>query len=269
MFDAHCHLHFDAFDADRDQVLKDAQALGLRGLVLAGYDQAGRAGSLELVAAHPGIVFATAGLHPWALPREVEDPDAWLDQALDTLRQDLENAEFCALGECGLDYVRATTAPARDFHKRVFIAQLKLAYALDLPLVLHVVKAYHDLLWCLDHAPGAGGMIHSYSGPVELIEPLVSRGWSLSFGTDLVRHEVGKAHSALQAVAASWPERWMVETDAPDRPIPGKTRGEPGDVRVVLEHAATLLDTSFAKLADQTEDNARQALQLPPRGDGP
>ena len=265
MFDAHCHLHFDAFDPDRAGVIYRAQAAGLRGLVMAGYDHQRRPLALELAVAYPQFLFATAGLHPWALPHESAHEDAWLDQALGRLKDDLQGHDFCALGECGLDYARASSPRARDFHKRACIAQLKLATCLDLPVVLHIVKAYHDLLWCLDQAPGARGMIHSYSGPIELIKPLVARGWSLSFGTDLVRHAHGKVHHALSTVAQQFPEHWMLETDSPDRPVMEGSRGEPADLVCVLKHAAALLEAPPREIANQTEDNARRVLGLPQR----
>ncbi len=71
MFDAHCHLDFEAFEEDRDAALDRAREAGVKGLVVAGYEPAGWARQRALAARYPEVS-VTFGLHPWAAARAAD-----------------------------------------------------------------------------------------------------------------------------------------------------------------------------------------------------
>lgn len=258
MFDAHCHLDFEAFDADRDEVLAEAHAAVVRGLIIAGYDRERRALARSLVSegseTRPSIQ-ATAGLHPWALQGR---DDAWLEEELRLLREDLLAGGFCGVGELGLDFVRAREPAERAFQERAFVGQLAIARELDLPIVIHAVKSHNTLYEILrrEGVPRAGGMMHGYSGSARQVGNFLMLGLDISIGTPVTYPNANKIADVVRAVPA---DRLLVETDAPDRPpySYGNQRNTPALLELVVRAVAAVRNCSEAEIARQTEDNVR------------
>lgn len=258
MLDAHNHLHFEDFDDDRDAVLERARESGVRGMILAGYDSQRRSIAARL-ATRPGV-WATAGLHPWAV---AEADDERVQAELDLL-DGLQWGRWTALGELGIDrhVSDSDEALARQF--RVFREQLALARTHDVPVVIHSVRANQDVLRWLqkDGAPGRGGIIHSFWGSVEEARRFVDAGFALSIGTQLTHSNPKKMTDALRDVGLA---HLLVETDAPARPPASveAERNEPAFLGCVVDALALTLGTSARKVADRTEENARQLFDLP------
>lgn len=254
MIDAHNHLHFQAFDEDRDDVVERAREAGVTAMVLAGYDSARR--DLAARLARRAGIFATAGLHPWAL-RDLSDED--VDAELSAL-ETLDWAPCCALGELGLD---AAIDIDHHLQRRVFVRQLALARERDLPLVVHSVRANDEVAQVLEKegVPGRGGIIHSFWGTQQQAERFVRLGLSLSVGTQLTKGRPAKMVEALDAVGL---EALLVETDAPSRPPAGvkSRRNEPAHLSCVVDALALVLRTSREEVADATARNARKIFDL-------
>jgi TatD DNase family protein len=260
MFDAHCHLDFEAFDDDREDVLEQARRAGVRGLIIAGYD--GQRRGLAAQLARRSGIFATAGVHPWAVAAH---DDAWLEHELRQLEEDLqaEGAPWCGLGELGLDYHRVTDAEGRARQERAFVAQLGMARELDLPLVIHAVKAHNTLYEILrrEGMPRAGGIMHGYSGSARQVGLFLMLNLDISVGTPATFAN----HEKVAAVIAQTPiDRLLVETDAPDRaPEPFRDkRNELHYLGLVMEAVAHHKGVSVTTLARQTEHNARRRFRL-------
>ena len=260
MFDAHCHL--DLFDGDPAAAWAAARTAGVRGAVLAGVDPPGWAAQAALAAALPGLA-VTFGVHPWtAADARDEDEDgllAALDAALDG------DPRPVGLGETGLDWGRRCVKATRPRQERMFRAQLALARARDLPVVLHVVAAQGRALEIVraDGLPAAGGMIHRYSGSKELVPVWVAAGLHLSL-SPAVLHSPRLAQAARRVPA----DRLLVETDAPDA-LPASAGGDDVEMdalpRVVAAVAAAR-GASPAEIAALTERNARRLFGLPTEG---
>ncbi|HET7373490.1 MAG TPA: TatD family hydrolase, partial [Gemmatimonadaceae bacterium] len=95
--DSHAHLADPAFDADRDEVVERAQAAGALAVICIGESIAAAERSATLAATHPGLLFATAGIHP----HDAASFDPRAD--VDAIRS-LVSRGAVAIGECGLDY---------------------------------------------------------------------------------------------------------------------------------------------------------------------
>ena len=96
--DSHAHLADPAFDDDRDAVIERARAAGApRDRLHWRVDRGGASARAAIAAAHPGFVFATAGVHP----HDAADFDPSRDVA--AIRE-LVARGAVAIGECGLDY---------------------------------------------------------------------------------------------------------------------------------------------------------------------
>jgi TatD DNase family protein len=248
LVDAHCHLDFEAFDADRDEVLDRAAAVGVRAIVIPGVHPAQWARAAAIVRrGHPRVRLAMAvGWHPEHLARldeltESERSDGVRDESLDPEWFDPESLDpewfdpeslvarlvraadehrAVAIGECGLDR-RVETRVSLERQRAVLDAHLEAAKRTGLPLVLHVVRRDGALLDALrPHAP-LRGMVHAFTGGPELAREYVALGLHLSFGGGLTRSNARRARDAAAVVPA---ERVLIETDAPDQTPHGASR---------------------------------------------
>jgi TatD DNase family protein len=259
LFDSHCHLDFPAFDADRIHVWQRAVGAGVQRLFVPGAHTSQH--SLmrlrcEIPDAQVGI-----GLHPYFL-QEVSTAErtAWLDQFGDHFVE----SGACAVGECGLDRPLARRlGPGLDEQATVLRRHVEWARELRVPLVLHVVGAHGLALDVLEEGGplAAGGVVHAYSGPPELIPRYSRLGFHFGFGAAVLRSAAKKSKAALLAVD---PQRLLLETDAPDQ-CPAEFdqvglagRNEPAALRLIAEGVAVLRGTSVGELAKITTENAQR-----------
>lgn len=243
LIDAHSHL--DTLD---DEALDDAiaagRAAGISSWILAGTTPA-RWDRTQQVADRIGGL-AVLGVHPWSTG-DVDDLQATL--------HDLGRRTLHGVGELGLDARSAGgDATARAQQRAVLRAQLALARQRDLPIVLHCVRAYPELLTLLerDGVPTAGGMVHGWSGPPDAVTRALALGLHLSFGPLICRP---RAHRARTAAAQVPPDRLLIETDAPDQAPPGHVRGEPAHLLDVLSALAGLRGEDPQRLGVQATAN--------------
>jgi TatD DNase family protein len=195
---------------------------------------------LRRIAAEHALPFAL-GVHPW-----------WPDSdALERLADELSGA--CALGETGLDFHRARDEADRDAQRRVFEPQLELAARLDLPVVLHAVKAVDEVVKTFE-GRGLQGQLHAFvrGDP----DRALAAGLHLSFGPDLLR-----SHRARDAMARVPHDRLLLETDAPHRAHQAD-RGEPAHIVALAECVARSWDATVHDVLATTGANARRLFRL-------
>lgn len=258
MFDAHLHLQFADFDADRAAVLARARDVGVRAMAVAGYDL-GDLDALTRLARLPGVL-VSPGLHPWALPEDTTS--GWIDQQLKALDQALSSDTlWCAVGECGLDYHVAREEGARRMQERAFLGQLELARRRGLPVVVHAVRCHDALHGLLARVgvPPRGLMLHGYSGNSQQLERLLGLGAQVmvSLGTDVINQDGRRIRAVCRAAPA---DRLLIETDAPSRPPrPRDTgRSEPAFLVDVARAVARARGEDWRALAAACEANARR-----------
>lgn len=196
-FDVHSHLHDKAFDADRDEVIKEMKAKGV-GTITVGTGLKESRAAVALADAYDHI-FATVGLHPCDNVLEEYDHDAMSELA--------NHEKVVAIGECGLDYHYIETFFEKevkekglhwnkdaeaDRQKLLFEKQIELAVEKDLPLMLHgrpskgTMNAYEDMLYILERAKEKyGDMLrgnaHFFVGDIDIAERFVDLGFTVSF----------------------------------------------------------------------------------------
>jgi TatD DNase family protein len=236
LVDSHCHIDVPRFDADREAVVSRAREAGLvEMLVVGGVDEeAGHHRALQ-VAASFGLP-ATAGLHPHEarLGNEI---------VYEELRALAREGRIVAIGEVGLDF-HYDHSP-REAQREAFRRQIRLAREVALPVVVHTREADAETVEILEQegAAEAGGVIHCFTGGLELARRALDMGFLISFSgvVTFPRAEV------IQQVAREVPEdRLLVETDAPylaPPPHRGK-RNEPAFVVEVARKVAELRGTT-------------------------
>lgn len=258
-FDSHCHLDFEAFDADRARVWQRARDLGVTELFVPGVTPAQWVRLAGVRAQIPEARLGV-GLHPYFL-HELSSSER--QRATAELPEWAERLGAQAIGECGLDGRWAKRGVSLDEQVPVLAAQLTCARELRLPVVLHVVQAHGRALELLE-AGGpllAGGVLHSYSGAAELVERYCKLGLCFGFSGAVTRPNATKARAALRAVPL---DRLLLETDAPDQPPSGfvaspehPRRNEPGALPAIAALVAELRGLALDELARHTTHNAR------------
>ncbi len=207
--DDHCHLDLDPLRA-AEQVAAAAEA-GVERLISVGCDVAQSAAYVDAARRHPGVVWATAGVHPHDAKHGIGGLEALLAEP-----------EVVAVGECGLDLFYEHSP--RDVQREVFAAQIALAKAHDKALVIHTREAWPETFDLLD-AEGAPErtVFHCFTGGPEEARRCLDYGAVLSFSGIVTFPSAPE----LREAAAMCPlERLLVETDAPYlAPVPH--RGKP------------------------------------------
>lgn len=238
LIDTHCHLYFEAFDADRAEVLARMAEAGVAGAVVIGLDNASTAQARALAAAHDELTYS-AGLHPVSeFPPGLEAGGAF--DAEQYLARWWESGPApLAVGECGIDLHHDTNALDRQLE--VFTAQLRFARQRNLPVVVHSREAATETRAALEQVPGARGVLHCFDGDAALLEFALAenaRGgaWYVSFAGNLTHKQRGDLREAAQAVPL---ERLLIETDAPFQ-TPRPHRGQRNEPAYVI-HTARLL----------------------------
>jgi TatD DNase family protein len=252
LIDTHCHLDVAEFDPDRAAVLARTRAAGVTGLVIPAIHRAGWPGLLALCATAADL-YPALGLHPVYLDQHQDADPAALERAI-------ADARPTAIGEIGLDYfVRDLD---RDRQQALFEAQLAIARAAGLPVLLHVRKAHERVLATLKRIPVCGGIAHAFSGGSEEARRYRDLGFALGFGGMLTFERSNK----LRAMAAALPVASIVlETDAPDLTVAAHQgeRNSPEYLPDVLAALAQVRDEDPRRLAEQTTANAAAVLGLP------
>jgi TatD DNase family protein len=239
--DSHTHIDMPDFDDDRAEVVARAREAGLvEMLVVGGVDErAGHLRALE-VAASFGLP-VTAGLHP----HEARIAD---ERVYDELRGLAREGRIVAIGEIGLDfhYDHSPRAAQREAFRR----QVRLAREVGLPIVVHTREADGETAEILEQeaASETGGVIHCFTGGLELARRAIGLGFLISFSGIVAFPKA----EVIQQVAREVPEdRLLIETDAPYlAPPPHRgRRNEPAFVVNVARKVAVLRGTSAEAVA--------------------
>jgi TatD DNase family protein len=268
MIDTHCHLWFQDFDSDREEVIRRARDAGVHTMIQVGCDEKSSRQSIELAEKYEGM-YATVGLHP-------NDHASWEDgKALEWMKALLSSSKkVVALGETGLDYYRSAEHAA--VQEAMLRGHASLAQEFDLPLIIHLRATKlpkesseglndveKDVLRILDDV-GVGeekALFHCFAGDRRMVEEVLKRGWYISF-SGVVTYPNAEE---LREVAKMCPmDRIVVETDAPFL-TPQKNRGGRNEPAYVVETAgmiAELKGVSVEEMERQTDENASRLFGL-------
>lgn len=230
--DSHAHLFDPAFDADRAAVLRRARGAAVGRLVVVGCEPSSWQQVVHWSSLGGGRV-GILGMHPSLADQETA-------QDLAELGRLLPSPGIRALGEVGLDYHWTPFSPTRQ--RQLLDAQLAMAEAMGLPVVIHERDAFPDLMAALVGVK-VPVLLHCFSHGPEEAEAALARGYFLSFAGPIT---FPKAETLRQALLVCPAGRLLLETDAPYlSPHPGRgARNEPGRVAVTGAMAARVRQVS-------------------------
>lgn len=247
LVDSHCHLDFNDFEDDMDEVIARARDCGVSLMLNAGNNLDELKNQLALSEKYP-FVYAAVGVHPH---NAQEYPDLKAEQLI----AETMHPKVIGIGETGLDYYY-DYAP-RDLQIKLLREHIKAAQETGLPLIIHNRDSDDDMISVLgeehQQKPFAG-VIHCFSSSQKLADFALSIGFYLSASGIITFNKSGDIRDIFETVPL---ERLLVETDSPFlAPIPQRGhRNEPSYVRYTAEKLAQLRDVPFDKMAQITSDN--------------
>ena len=261
--DTHCHLYDEAFDADREDALQRALDAGVTTLLLPDIDSSStpRLEALlhsSLIAQHSSLKLCPmAGLHPTSVK---EDYEAELDLVKSRLSRDSRTTRYVAVGEIGMDLYWDRTFEAEQ--REVLRTQMLWAEEMDLPVCLHIRKAYNEVFGLLRdlNRRTYRGVMHCFGGSVQEAQRAVEMGFHLGIG-GVVTFKNATLAEVVKAVPLS---SLLLETDAPYlSPVPHRgQRNEPSYIPLIAQRIADLRGISLDEVADVTTTNARSLFRL-------
>ncbi|HEX6834465.1 MAG TPA: TatD family hydrolase [Rudaea sp.] len=255
LIDIGANLGHSSFRHDLPDVLERAQAHGVVQLVVTGASRDGSRDALALARQHPGLLFATAGIHP----HHASEYDA---QTEVLLAQWQAEPEVVAVGETGLDYHRDLSP--RDAQRFSFERHLELAAQTGKPLFLHQRDAHADFIACMENVRGRIGraVVHCFTGERNELFDYLDRDFYIGI-TGWICDERRGLH--LRELVKSIPaNRLMIETDAPYllprnvTPMPSHRRNEPMYLAHICAEVARDRGEDAATVAATTTATARE-----------
>lgn len=260
LIDIGANLTHDSFTDDLDEVLASALAAGVTRMVVTGSSDQGNIEAAELAEAHPGRLFATAGVHP----HHAAD---YTDASDELIRSLLLRNSVVAVGECGLDYYRDFSP--RDAQREAFRSQLDIAADTGKPLFLHQRDAHDDFVAILQQSRAgiSRAVAHCFTADGDALEEYLELGLWIGI-TGWICDERRGQH--LRDIVAKIPDdRLLIETDAPYllprtlQPRPKSRRNEPAYLPEVLRVVAEARQQSEEHVAAITTANAEYFFSLP------
>lgn len=252
MIDSHAHLDDKQFNYDRDSIIKDLRENYIAYFINPASDMESSKNSLELSDKYE-FIFSAVGVHP----HEAED---FTDEMLVELKEMARNKKVVAIGEIGLDYYYDNSP--RDIQKDVFRRQMELAKELNLPVIIHSRDAYGDTFDILNEFKGEViGVMHCYSGSIEMAERYMSLGYYISFAGPVTFKNATNVKDTATKVPM---DRMLIETDSPYlTPTPNRgKRNEPKYVKYVAETIANLREIPLSDLIESTRENTIKLFNL-------
>jgi len=245
--DTHAHLYANAFDKDREEVMKRALKAGLRRFYLPAIDSETHDSMLEMELSYPGVCIAMMGLHPCSVKENFQEE-------LDLVENWLSKRDFAAVGEIGLDFYWSREFAAEQI--KAFHTQIEWALHKNLPIIIHTRQAIQETIDIVKHYKGRGlkGIFHCFGDGYPQAKQIIDSGFLLGIGGILTYKNSGLCETLKQVPL----EAIVLETDAPYlSPVP--FRGKRNESSYLLHIAQKLLDVypiSLEEIAVVTTANA-------------
>jgi len=252
--DSHAHLDDERFDGDRELLISSLKDNKIDIVLNIGADLKTSKASVKLAQEYDNI-FAVVGVHP----HDAKDVD---ENYIEQLRELAKEEKVVAIGEIGLDFYYDNSP--RDIQRKIFLEQINLAKELNLPIVIHTRDAAQETFDILKEAANEGnikGVMHCYSGSVEMALEYIKLGFYISIGGPVTF----KKSRVSKEVAATIPlEKLLIETDSPyltPEPYRGK-RNEPMFVKYTAETIAEVRGISVEELGEVTSRNVKELFGI-------
>lgn len=250
--DTHVHLNNDRLASHIDEVISDAFKQGVTKMVVVGYDVKTSQKAIELAHQYE-FCYAIVGYHPTEIKEYKENEYKMLEEMA-------KDEKVIAIGEVGFDFHWDVTT--KEEQLRAFIRQIEIAKKYHLPLSIHSRDAHQITFDTLKthRANQVGGIMHSYSGSVEMAKEYVKMNFCFGISGPITF----KNGKNMQEVVKELDIQYFVsETDAPyltPEPFRGTENG-PKYIPLIVKKMATLKGISEVEMANKIMENANRIFR--------
>lgn len=249
LIDTHTHIFDDKFE-NKEEIIKNALDNNVKKMIVVGYDKESSIKALELVKKYD-FLYLSIGLHPSEVLKESDEDLSWMYEIL-------KNEKIVAIGEIGLDYYWDKSF--KEEQKKYFKKQIEIAKEYNLPIIVHCRDAVQD---CFDilKDESVEGVMHCYSGSLEMAKEFVKRGYYLGVGGVVTFKNAVEIKRIAKEIELT---HILSETDCPylaPTPYRGK-RNEPAYVKYVVEEIAKIRGESIDDVEECLEANAKKLFRL-------
>lgn len=253
IFDTHAHYDDDAFDEDREELIKAILESDIKRIVNVGANLKTSQNSIDLANKYD-LFYAAVGVHP-------DDCDEVDDAGIDKLREMSKEKKVVAIGEIGLDYYWHKDNP--DIQKEAFKRQIELAKELSLPIIIHSREAARDTMDILTETNAGvnSGVVHCFSYSPEIALEAIKLGFYVGVGGVVTFKNAKKLKETVEQIPL---EKIVLETDCPYlAPVPFRAkRNSSLYLEYVVEEIAMLKQTDPETVKEITYKNALDMYKL-------
>ena len=264
--DTHCHLDFNKFDEDREEVIQRAIEASVTRILIPALDHESSRSAIRLAEAYPHL-FAAVGFHP-------TDLDKFSENTFEEVKQLASHPKVVAIGEVGIDYYWVKEREERAFQLEALRRQLTFAASINKPVVIHmreeddawIDQASIDLLRILgdwhrelrtQNHPLAEkpGVLHSFNGNLETAQKALALHFYIGVTGPVTYKNAEEKRNIIKQIPLT---QLLVETDAPFlTPVPHRgKRNEPAFVRYIADKIAEIHKMTREQVAEITARNA-------------
>lgn len=254
IIDTHAHYDDEAFDEDRNEVLKQIQEAGVIRVLNCASSKKSLETTNQLTLDYD-FIYGALGIHP-------SDANDYSEEVRENIVEKVKlNKKIIAIGEIGLDYYWDEN-PDRNVQKKVFREQMELARQLNLPVVIHDRDAHGDTLEILKEYPEVKGIVHCFSGSLEFANECVKLGYYIGI-TGVVTFK--NAKKIVEVVEGIPLDKLLVETDCPYMaPVPNRGKRNKSDyIEQIIEQIAIIKKIDAKAVNIAVNDNFLRLIENP------
>jgi len=255
LIDSHCHLIFENFENDLQDVVLRLRSRGIKKLVHACCDLT-EIPKLKKISQEFNEIYYSVGLHPL-------EAEKWELSSKSILKRSAqEDKRVVAIGELGLDFFKNEN---KSQQIDALIPQMELAFELELPVIIHCRDAANEMIEICNDLSKKGkcpkGVLHCWTGTPKEMKQFLDLGFYISFSGIVTFPKAHKIHECAKIVPN---DKYLIETDSPFlAPVPyrGK-RNEPAFVENVANFIADLRSSDLLTIAKQSSKNAEDLFKF-------
>lgn len=246
MIDTHAHILSEFYD-DIDKLIEELKSKNIIKVINCADSIETSKEVLNIYNKYEGYLLPAVGIHP-------ENID---NSNLKTIENIIKEHKVFAIGEIGLDY--HYNDENKDEQKEYFIKQLDLALKYDLPVIIHIREAMQECFDILKTRKNKG-IIHCFSGSVEMAREYIKLGYKLGIG-GVLTFKNSKLYEVIEKIDL---KDIVLETDGPflsPEPFRGK-KNKPCNVLYVAKRIAEIKNISLEEVINTTTATANQIFDI-------
>ena len=255
LIDSHCHLIFENFEKDLEEVVIRLRSKGVKKLVHA-CCELNEIPKLKKISYEFKEIYYSVGLHPL-------EAQHWEQNSKSFLRRSAqEDKRVVAIGELGLDFFKSKNKTQQI---DALMPQMELAHELELPVIIHCRDAANEMIEICNDLSNKGkcpkGVLHCWTGTPKEMKQFLDLGFYISFSGIVTFPKAHEIHECAKTVPN---DKYLIETDSPFlAPVPNRgKRNEPAFVKNVANYIANLRSTELNTIANETSKNAEDLFKF-------